>query len=94
MAIRPDKNFDRLFETILQLETIEECYTFFDDLCTIGEITDMRDRLEVAELLLHGETYETIEHKTKMSSATISRVNRCLQHGEGGYRMMLERTKK
>ena len=94
MTIRKDKKFDDLFETILKLETVDECYAFFDDLCTIGEITDMRDRLEVANLLMMGETYEQIEHKTRMSSATISRVNRCLQHGEGGYRMMLERTKK
>jgi TrpR-related protein YerC/YecD len=94
MTIRKDKKFDDLFETILKLETVDECYAFFDDLCTIGEITDMRDRLEVAKLLMMGETYEQIEHKTRMSSATISRVNRCLQHGNGGYKSMILKAKK
>jgi len=81
-----------LFETILKLETVEEAYDFFEDLCTINEIKDMADRLTVAKLLMAGETYEQIEAKTKMSSATISRVNRCLQHGSGGYKQLL--TKK
>lgn len=94
MTIRKDMKFDDLFETILKLETVDECYAFFDDLCTIGEITDMRDRLEVAKLLMNGETYEQIEHKTRMSSATISRVNRCLQHGNGGYKSMILKAKK
>jgi TrpR-related protein YerC/YecD len=80
-----------LFETILKLETIDEAYDFFEDLCTINEIKDMSDRLEVAKLLMEGETYEQIEAKTKMSSATISRVNRCLQYGSGGYKKLLSK---
>ena len=94
MPIRHDEKFDTLFETILGLQTLEECYSFFDDLCTFGEITDMRDRLEVATLLISGGTYEQIELQTHMSSATISRINRCLQHGEGGYRYAILKAKK
>jgi TrpR-related protein YerC/YecD len=94
MPLRHDVNFDILFETILSLQSLDECYTFFDDLCTIGEITDMRDRLEVATLLMNGKTYEQIEQLTHMSSATISRVNRCLQHGDGGYRNVIQKAKK
>jgi len=90
--MKKEPKLTALYETILKLETIEEAYDFFEDLCTINEIQDMADRLNVAKLLMAGETYEQIETKTKMSSATISRVNRCLQHGSGGYRKLL--TKK
>ena len=83
-----------LFEAILTLETIEECERFFEDLCTIRELIDMSDRLEVAKYLLSGETYESISNKTKMSSATISRVNRCIQHGSGGYQEIISKTKR
>jgi TrpR-related protein YerC/YecD len=94
MPLPHDDHFDTLFETILKLETKEECYDFFEDLCTFNEISDMRDRLEVANLLLQGGTYEQIEAQTHMSSATISRVNRCLQHGNGGYRNAIMKAKK
>jgi TrpR-related protein YerC/YecD len=87
--MRKETKLDELFESILKLETLEECYDFFDDLCTINEVNDMADRLTVAKLLMAGDTYESIEGKTKMSSATISRVNRCLQHGNGGYKKIL-----
>lgn len=90
--MKKEPKLTALYETILKLETIEEAYDFFEDLCTINEIQDMADRMNVAKLLMAGETYEQIETKTKMSSATISRVNRCLQHGSGGYRKLL--TKK
>jgi TrpR-related protein YerC/YecD len=83
-----------LFEAILTLETIEECERFFEDLCTIRELIDMSDRLEVAKYLIKGETYESISNKTKMSSATISRVNRCIQHGAGGYQEIISKTKR
>lgn len=89
--MKKDPKLDVLFESILKLETVEEAYDFFDDLCTINEINDMADRLNVAKLLMAGETYEAIEQKTKMSSATISRVNRCLQHGNGGYRKVISK---
>ena len=80
-----------MFKAILSLENEKECAAFFEDLCTMKEIKDMVDRLEVANLLLEGETYETIVKKTKMSSATISRVNRCIQYGKGGYKKILSR---
>ena len=84
-------NSSLLFKAILSLENEKECAAFFEDLCTMKEIKDMVDRLEVANLLLEGETYETIVKKTKMSSATISRVNRCIQYGKGGYKKILSR---
>ena len=84
-------NSSLLFKAILSLENEKECAAFFEDLCTMKEIKDMVDRLEVANLLLEGETYETIVKKTKMSSATISRVNRCIQYGNGGYKKILSR---
>ena len=89
--MKKEPKLTALFETILKLETIDEAYDFFEDLCTINEIKDMSDRLEVAKLLMEGETYEQIEAKTKMSSATISRVNRCLQYGSGGYKKLLSK---
>jgi len=89
--MKKDPKLTDLFETILKLETIDEAYDFFEDLCTINEIKDMSDRLEVAKLLMERETYEQIEAKTKMSSATISRVNRCLQYGSGGYKKLLSK---
>jgi len=87
--MKKEKKMDDLFEAFLKLESVEECYDFFDDLCTINEMNDMADRLEVAKHLMNGETYEQIEAKTKMSSATISRINRCLQHGNGGYKRII-----
>ena len=84
-------NSSLLFKAILSLENEKECAAFFEDLCTMKEIKDMVDRLEVANLLLEGETYETIVKKTKMNSATISRVNRCIQYGKGGYKKILSR---
>jgi len=89
--MKKEPKLTALLETILKLETIDEAYDFFEDLCTINEIKDMSDRLEVAKLLMEGETYEQIEAKTKMSSATISRVNRCLQYGSGGYKKLLSK---
>lgn len=87
--MKNDPKIISLFEHILKLETLEECTDFFDDLCTINEVNDMADRLEVAQLLIEGVTYEHIEAKTKMSSATISRINRCILHGNGGYRKVI-----
>ena len=94
MAIPHDDRFDRLFEAILNLESVEECYAFFDDVCTMSEITEMKDRFDVAGRLLDGKTYTQIETETSMSSATISRVNRCIQYGSGGYKLAYQRLKK
>lgn len=82
---------DRLFEAILSLETLEECYRFFEDLCTVGEIQSLALRFEVAQRLARGQTYEQIHRETGMSSATISRINRFLHYGADGYRLVLER---
>ncbi|WP_438431402.1 YerC/YecD family TrpR-related protein [Gorillibacterium sp. sgz500922] len=86
-----DKSIDQLFEAILTLKDMEECYTFFDDLCTVNEIESLAQRLEVARMLRKGNTYNQIEAETGASTATISRVKRCLNYGNDGYKMALER---
>lgn len=85
---------DRLFEAILQLQTVEECYRLFDDLCTYNEVVAMAQRLQVAELLAEGVTFANISEQTGVSSATITRVNRCVHYGADGYRMVHDRMKK
>lgn len=84
---------DRLFEAILTLESLEECYRFFEDICTIREIHDIAQRLEVAAMLRNGETVASIAAKTGASTTTVSRVNRCLQYGTNGYSLVLDRQK-
>ncbi len=86
-----DPTIDQLFEAILTLKSVEECYIFFDDLCTVNEIQSMSQRLEVARMLGKGNTYNRIEEETGASTATISRVKRCLNYGNDGYKMALER---
>lgn len=85
---------DSLFEAILKLENIEECYAFFEDICTINEIKSLAQRLEVAKMLEVKRTYTEIQQITGASTATISRVNRCLSYGSDGYKLILERVKK
>ncbi len=85
---------DRLFEAVLALETLEECYRFFEDICTIREVRDIAQRLEVAGMLRSGETVASIASKTGASTTTVSRVNRCLQYGTDGYNLVLDRQKK
>ncbi|WCK55064.1 YerC/YecD family TrpR-related protein [Aneurinibacillus sp. Ricciae_BoGa-3] len=85
------KELEQLFEAILSLDSMEECYLFFDDLCTVNEMKSMAQRLEVARMLRDKQTYSTIEQETGASTATISRVKRCLNYGNGGYLMSLER---
>lgn len=82
---------DALFEAILKLENIEECYRFFEDICTIKELQSISQRLEVARLLESGKTYSEIEEATGASTATISRVNRCLHYGADGYKLILQK---
>ena len=84
---------DSLFDAILSLRDREECYRFFDDLCTVKEISDMSQRLEAAKLLLEGKTYEQIVRSAEISTATISRINRCIQYGTGGYQAIIERVR-
>ena len=82
---------DDLFEAILSLENKEECYTFFEDVCTINEIQSLSQRYEVAKLLREKKTYLEIAEKTGASTATISRVNRSLNYGNDGYDMVFRR---
>ena len=90
---RRNETIDALFDAILSLETREECYDFFEDLCTVKEISDMAQRLEAAKLLLDGSTYEQIVKTVEISTATISRINRCIQYGTGGYRETIEKVR-
>ncbi|WP_102347872.1 YerC/YecD family TrpR-related protein [Bacillus sp. Marseille-P3661] len=85
------QSLDQLFEAILSLKDMEECYRFFDDLCTVNEIQSLSQRLEVARMLREGFTYHKIETETGASTATISRVKRCLNYGNDAYTMALDR---
>ncbi len=85
---------DRLVQAILSLQTEEECYRLFDDLCTIHEVQALAQRIEVACLLRKRITYHDIAERTGASTATISRVNRCLTYGAGGYATVLDRMEK
>ena len=87
-------SFDRLFEAILTLHSVEECSAFFEDLCTIKELKDISQRLEVARLLDKDMNYQEVANRTGVSSTTISRVKRCLEYGSGGYRIVLDRTEE
>ena len=82
---------DHLFQAILCLNTIEECYDFFEDLCTVNELLSLSQRFEVASMLKRHNTYLEIAEKTGASTATISRVNRSLNYGNDGYELVLER---
>ena len=87
--ISEDK-IDHLYEIILKLRSVEDCRMLFEDLCTIQEIEKMAERIEVAELLLEGKTYTEVMEKLEVSSATLSRVNKCVQYGEG-YQKFLKK---
>ena len=83
-----------LFEAILSLDGLDECAKFFEDVCTIKEIQDLSQRYAVARMLDEGEKYQKIEAATGASTATISRVNKCLAYGSGGYRAVLKKNKQ
>ena len=83
---------DKLYQAILSLETVEECKQFFEDLCSISELMAMEQRYQVASCLHNGMIYNDILAETGASSATISRVNRSLQYGKGGYEIVFRRT--
>ena len=85
------KENDALFDAVLSLRTREECYRFFEDICTIAELKSISQRLEVAKLLRKNVTYHDISERLGASTATISRVNRSLEYGAGGYRLVLDR---
>lgn len=81
----------RLYEAILTLKNAEECQMFFEDLCTIKEIDDMTQRVEVAKMLNENKSYQEVAKTTGASTATICRVNKCLNYGSNGYKLVLER---
>ena len=86
--------FDNLFEAVLKLKTVEECRKFFEDVCTIKEVDAISQRLEVARLLSNGKNYQEVTALTGASTTTISRVNKCLQYGKGGYSLVLDKEGK
>lgn len=88
-----DIHMDELFQGIMSLNSVEECYNFFEDLCTITELRAMAQRFQVARMLDQGQIYSDIVRETGASTATISRVNKCLIYGTDGYRMVLDRVK-
>lgn len=87
-------SMDRLFQTILDLGSIDECYAYFEDLCTIKELSDMAQRLDAAVLLAQGMSYQKIMEQVNISTATIGRVSRCLNHGAGGYKTAIKKLKE
>lgn len=89
-----DKSMDSLFEAILCLETVDECYKFFDDLCTVLELKALSQRLQVAKMLSEHKVYSDIVNLTGASTATISRVNRSLNYGSDGYEIVFKRLKE
>lgn len=94
MANFRSESIDRLFETMHRLQSVDEFYEFFEDLCTIKEIQDMAQRLDAVILLDKGESYNTIAQEIGISTATISRVSKCLNYGSGGYKKAIERMKE
>lgn len=86
-----NESIDRLFQAIVSIQNVEECYKLFEDICTINEIQSLAQRLEVAEMLNEHKTYNEICEKTGASTATISRVNRALNYGAEGYHMVMSR---
>ena len=86
-----NENTQALFRALLSLKTEEECRLFLEDVCTVKEITDMAQRLKVARLLRAKTSYAVINQETGISTATISRVSRCLDYGPGGYDLVLQR---
>ena len=87
-------DIDELFRAVLLLEDEEDCYRFFEYICTINEIHSISQRLQVAKLLSENKTYSEIERITKASTATISRINKCLVYGAEGYKRILDRMKE
>ncbi|HAK74427.1 MAG TPA: hypothetical protein DCP36_14290 [Sporomusaceae bacterium] len=96
MTVNPklkDALTDQLFKAVLALQSEEECYQFFEDICTISELKSLAQRLEVARMLQEGHIYDDIVLRTGASTATISRVKRCLHYGADGYKVILDRLK-
>ena len=85
------ESMDRLFETIVNLKSKEECRAYLEDLCTVKELQDMAQRLDTAVLLSRGYSYKKIMEQVEVSTATIGRVSKCLNYGTGGYRTVIEK---
>ena len=85
------ESLNQLFDAILSLRSREECAKFFEDICTIKKVLDLAQRLDVAALLDQGVSYQAIAQQVNVSTATISRVSRCLNYGSGGYKLVLDR---
>ena len=83
-----------MYEAILQLENEEECEKFFSDLCTITELDAMLQRIKAAKLLLENKTFQEVTSATKISSATLARVSKCIKYGDGGYKQIIDKLKK
>lgn len=94
MASIRSECMDRLFSAVLSLRDRDECYRFFEDICTVKELSSIAQRLDAARALYQGKVYSEVEKISGASSATISRVNRCLRYGSGGYVLVLEREKE
>ena len=92
--LRDDKNLNDLYNAILCLETVEECYDFFEDLCTVLELKSLSQRLQVAKMLTEKHVYSDIVAETGASTATISRVNRSMNYGCDGYALVFGRMKE
>ena len=88
------KDYKELYDEILKLESEEECEKFFDDLCTINELDAMLQRIKAAKMLLENKTFQEVIKETKISSATLARVSKCIKYGDGGYKNTLEKKKK
>lgn len=84
-------DLDMLFKAILELQNIDECYKFFEDIATITELKAISQRIQVAKMLKEKKVYTEIAESTGASTATISRVNKCLNYGQGGYNIVLDR---
>lgn len=85
------EELNNFYKAILSLQTAEECNLFFEDICTVKELQDIAQRLEVAKMLKNGKNYQTVSAEVGASTATISRVNKCLVYGNGGYEIVLNR---
>jgi TrpR-related protein YerC/YecD len=94
VEIKHTEEIDGLFEAILSLETVDECYAFFEDALTVKEIAEISQRIKAAKMLSAGKSYIEVCSATGMSTATISRVSKALERGAGGYRLVIERIKE
>ena len=88
------KDYKELFDEILKLENEEECEKFFSDLCTITELDAMLQRIKAAKMLLEDKTFQEVTSSTKISSATLARVSKCIKYGDGGYKDIITKEKK